>query len=341
MKPHCYCKGVNKVGFPGGHPICHDLDAVAHPCFNIGLMPPLVTTCSFPVRFYECDAYAHLNNTVYARYMQETAFAASTAAGFPHDWYVANNRAFVIRSSYLEFVKPVLYGDTVVVNAWVDELRRVQARRRYEMRSAKSGELMCRAHTQWVYVDVAANRPVLMPVEVQQRFGATAIENAEQSAQNSAMLDAPYAPPPPPLQPDLPTRPFAMRRKVIFADIDQQQHVNNAVYLDYCEEAGFAASAMFGWPPERSIAAGWATLFRQVWIEYLQSAVLGDELEITAWLSDLRRVSAYRHFRIARMSDGAEIAHMTAQLAFINLRSGSPARLPAEVLQNFAGHVSA
>ena len=66
-------------------------------------MPPLITTRSFLVRFYECDAYAHLNNTVYARYMQETAFAASIEAGYPHDWYAANNRAFLTRSSYIEF----------------------------------------------------------------------------------------------------------------------------------------------------------------------------------------------------------------------------------------------
>ena len=36
-------------------------------------MPPLITTCAFPVRFYECDAYGHVNNTHYLRYMQEAA----------------------------------------------------------------------------------------------------------------------------------------------------------------------------------------------------------------------------------------------------------------------------
>ena len=42
---------------------------------------PLKHERLFRVRFYECDAYGHLNNSNYVRYMQETAFDASAAAG--------------------------------------------------------------------------------------------------------------------------------------------------------------------------------------------------------------------------------------------------------------------
>ena len=35
---------------------------------------PLTHVRSFRVRHYECDAFGHLNNTNYVRYMQETAF---------------------------------------------------------------------------------------------------------------------------------------------------------------------------------------------------------------------------------------------------------------------------
>ena len=43
---------------------------------------PLVHTRNFRVRHYECDAYGHLNNANYLRYMQEAAFDASAAAGY-------------------------------------------------------------------------------------------------------------------------------------------------------------------------------------------------------------------------------------------------------------------
>ena len=37
---------------------------------------------SFRIRHYECDAYGHLNNANYLRFMQETATDASADAGY-------------------------------------------------------------------------------------------------------------------------------------------------------------------------------------------------------------------------------------------------------------------
>ena len=50
-------------------------------------MPAAVHTATFRVRHYECDAYGHLNNANYARYMQEAAFDASAAVGYGKDRY--------------------------------------------------------------------------------------------------------------------------------------------------------------------------------------------------------------------------------------------------------------
>jgi acyl-CoA thioesterase FadM len=37
---------------------------------------------TFRVRYYECDAYGHVNNTHYLRYLQETALDAATMMGY-------------------------------------------------------------------------------------------------------------------------------------------------------------------------------------------------------------------------------------------------------------------
>ena len=52
---------------------------------------PVKHTSIFPVRFYECDAYSHVNNSNYVRYMQEAAFAASAAAGYGDQKYEEMN----------------------------------------------------------------------------------------------------------------------------------------------------------------------------------------------------------------------------------------------------------
>ena len=59
---------------------------------------PLKHTSNFPVRFYECDAYSHVNNSNYVRYMQEAAFAASAEAGYNDERYHEMGVIWLIRA---------------------------------------------------------------------------------------------------------------------------------------------------------------------------------------------------------------------------------------------------
>src|SRR5512142_1511669 len=112
-------------------------------CFWSASMP-LTHTRSFRVRHYECDAYGHLNNTNYLRYMQETAFDASAAAGYDLDRYEQMERLWLIRESEVEFLRPLQYNDIIEVKTWVADFRRVISRRCYEFRLQSSGELAAR-----------------------------------------------------------------------------------------------------------------------------------------------------------------------------------------------------
>ena len=46
---------------------------------------PTVHNELFKVRHYECDAYGHMNNAVYLRYMQEAGIEAAAAIGQDHE----------------------------------------------------------------------------------------------------------------------------------------------------------------------------------------------------------------------------------------------------------------
>src|SRR5512142_1116600 len=101
---------------------------------------PLTHVRSFRVRYYECDAYGHVNNANYARYMQEAAFDASAAAGYDFARYEQMGRLWVVRETDIEYLRPLCYGDTVEVKTWVANFQRVRSRRRYELR--RGGELV-------------------------------------------------------------------------------------------------------------------------------------------------------------------------------------------------------
>jgi acyl-CoA thioester hydrolase len=85
---------------------------------------------------------------------------------------------------------------------------------------------------------------------------------------------------------------------------------------------------------------GYGTVARKTRIEYKQPALLGDKLEITTHLSDVRSVRATRHFIIRRQSDQALIAQAFVIWVFIDLNTGQPVRMPPELRKELAAHIA-
>jgi len=81
---------------------------------------------------------------------------------------------------------------------------------------------------------------------------------------------------------------------------------------------------------------GFAIVARRYRIEYRQQARLDDELELATWISDVRRVTAVRHYTIRRPADGALLARARARWAWIDLETGRPQRIPSDFVADFA-----
>jgi acyl-CoA thioester hydrolase len=285
---------------------------------------PLVHTRSFRVRYYECDAHNHLNNANYLRYMQETAFDASTAAGYDLERYDRMQRHWLIRASGIEFLCPLVYNDRVDVKTWIADFRRVSSRRAYEFRKIESGDLVARAYTDWVFLDTRSNHPASIPPELVQDF-------FPEGAPESFPSRPPFPKIPPP-----PQGAYKMLYKVAWNDLDSMQHVNNAVYLNYLTECGMRSLAEFGWSWERLNVEGFAIHLRNTHIQYLLPALLDEELEITTWISDVRRATARRHFTICRSSDSALLAQASTFSVWVDPSSRKPVRIPRQLLADLA-----
>lgn len=291
-------------------------------------MPPPVYTRVFRVRYYECDAYGHVNNVNYLRYMQEAAFDASAAAGYDFARYQALGRRWLTRRTDIEYLRPLHYGDSVEVRTWVMDFHRVRSRRAYEMRALASGELVARAVTDWVYVDAGTGQPVRVPAEMAAAF----------------LGDEPPAdiPPRQPFTEPAPAPPglFRIRRRVSWTDIDTAQHVNNIMYMVYVEACGMEVLAAHGWSVPRMTAEGFGMVLRQHQIEYLQPALLGDEIEIATWVSEVKRASATRHYLLTRVADGARLARVNTMAVWVDLATGRPIRIPAQFAIDLAPNIA-
>jgi acyl-CoA thioester hydrolase len=279
------------------------------------------------VRHYECDAYGHVNNVNYLRYMQETAFDASAAAGYDMARYEAMGCHWLVRETEVEYLRPLRYGDSVEVKTWVADFRRVRSRRAYELRDPVSSSVAARGMTDWVYLDTVTGRPAPIPDEMMTAF----------------FPDGPPASIPPrfrfPAMPPVAQQVFRQRRRVEWRDLDPEQHVNNAVYVAYVEDCGLQVASAYGWPQKRMQEERFAIVARRLQLEYNLPAVLDDEVEIATWASDMKHSTALRHFVISRASDGVQLARARTLWVWVDTESGKPIRIPEAFVADFEPNI--
>lgn len=118
---------------------------------------------------------------------------------------------------------------------------------------------------------------------------------------------------------------------VLSADIDSYDHVNNAVYVTWCDRAAWHHSAALGLPIERCLELDRGMAVVRTTIAYLRPALLGDAVTLATWLLPAEsRLCVRRRFQVVRTSDAVTLARAEIEYACIVLSSGRPARWPPE-----------
>lgn len=293
---------------------------------------PLITTRRFRVRQYECDPFGYLKKANFLRYMQESAFDASAAAGYPMQKYAEMHRLWVIRTSEIEYLQPAKYDDCIEVKTWIADFRRATSRRMYEITRCDTAELLARGFSDWVYIDPRDGTVCSVPREMQEAFFPEGVPTSFPSRQTF-----PAAPPPP-------EGVYKVRRPVEWHDLDLAGHVNNAMYLNYAADCAMQLARELGWPLQRMLETGAVNWVRRHQLQHLQSALLGDELEIATWLAHVENSQAVRYTTIRRVDDQGEagevLARVHAHEQWMDVRTGQPRPAPEEVLADFSANIA-
>lgn len=125
--------------------------------------------------------------------------------------------------------------------------------------------------------------------------------------------------------------PFSQKLAPEPADIDGLRHVNNAVYVRWCEQVAWAHSASLGLDIAAYQRLNRAVAIRHSDYDYLQPAHLGDALVLGTWLTASDgKLNLERRFQLARLSDGTTLMRGRWQVVCIELDSGRPRRMPPE-----------
>ena len=127
---------------------------------------------------------------------------------------------------------------------------------------------------------------------------------------------------------------FEMIIPVLPGDIDEQNHVNNTVYLRWVQDVATAH-----WRAVASAKAqetiGWVVLRHE--IDYKGPATLGDEMVLRTWVGKATRLTFERFTEIRRNRDGRLLSEARTLWCPIDAQSGRPVRVSVEVRSRFSG----
>jgi acyl-ACP thioesterase len=213
--------------------------------------------CSAPyrVRFDEGGPDGLIRTSVLLRYTQDLAGYHSASRGFGRSWYAERGITWLVRAAEVGVVAPIAVGAELVGTTSVVGWRRVWARRRTEFHDAE-GTLVSWVHIDWVLLD-DRGAPTRIPQEFDAVFGAP------QATFGLARVDVGEVPP------DPARSTFTVRPQ----ELDPMDHVNNAVYADWLDEAVLVAGG----------ATATRAVPRLVRLEYARAAEPAARLVADAW----------------------------------------------------------
>lgn len=125
---------------------------------------------------------------------------------------------------------------------------------------------------------------------------------------------------------------FHLTILVLPTHIDEMNHVNNVVYLQWVQDAAAAH-----WNSKASDILrqqyNWVVLRHE--IDYKSPALLNDEIIATTWVQDYEGVRSTRIVQLKRKSDGRLLAEAKTNWCLLNATTNRPSRVPEEIKKVF------
>ncbi|HET6886443.1 MAG TPA: thioesterase family protein [Candidatus Udaeobacter sp.] len=120
---------------------------------------------------------------------------------------------------------------------------------------------------------------------------------------------------------------------VLPGDIDEQNHVNNTVYLRWVQDVATAHWRAVA-SPKAQDSIGWVVLRHE--IDYKGPATLGDEMALRTWVGKATRLTFERFTEIRRNHDGRLLSEARTLWCPIDVQTGRPVRVSEEVRSQFS-----
>lgn len=128
----------------------------------------LIHSTQMAIRWGDMDAYGHVNNTIYFRYMEQARCEWLEEQGYK---VAPEGHAPVIINAACTFLVPLTYPGTIEVRTYAGKLGRSSLETRYEIRVVGEDTLYAEGAAKIVWMDTANGKSVPIPEALRERVG--------------------------------------------------------------------------------------------------------------------------------------------------------------------------
>jgi len=116
------------------------------------------------------DAFGHVSNVSYVRWVQDVALGHSERVGWNLERYQQRGVVFWVRRHELDYLRPAHAGEHLVVRTWIERWTAATSVRRTSIVRASDGASVLNATTTWALVSRHDGRPRRIPAEIRAAF---------------------------------------------------------------------------------------------------------------------------------------------------------------------------
>lgn len=174
----------------------------------------------YEIHYFQIGPNKEVTPISILHFLEDIAISHSEAVGLGIDRLLAERTGWVLNRWLLRMDRYPKLGERISIETWPSKFERFYATREFSMKDSE-GNMLGRASSLWIYLNLDKKRPMRIPAHFEQAYGLT----------EAKALDDPFQ--------DLPEMTKAqaeMNFHVRRSDIDTNGHVNNTRYVDWMIE---------------------------------------------------------------------------------------------------------
>ncbi|CEP68942.1 Acyl-ACP thioesterase [Moorella glycerini] len=176
---------------------------------------------SYQVHYYETNFMLEASPVTVLGYLEETATWHSETAGNSIASLNAAGRGWVVYRYHLQVSRYPRWQEKITVTTWVERFQRCFAYRNFYIHDA-GGNLLGRAASVWIFLDIASKKPLRIPPAVSAPYGLYPEAAIPAGFSELPTLESPSI-----------TAEFTVGA----ADMDINHHANNKRYINWLLES--------------------------------------------------------------------------------------------------------